>query len=54
MSVALYSRRRSKYRWRRRADAAGAAALSVALLIFGGSLRCAGVLAFRELTVVEC
>ena len=34
MSVALSSRRRSNYRWRRRADAAGAAVLSVALLIW--------------------
>ena len=34
MSVAPYSQRRSNYRWRRRADAAGAAVLSVALLIW--------------------
>jgi hypothetical protein len=34
MSVALHSQRRSNYRWRRRADAAGAAVLSVALLIW--------------------
>ncbi len=34
MSVALSSQRRSTYRWRRRADAAGAAVLSVALLIW--------------------
>ena len=34
MSVALVVRRRSIYRWRRRADAAGAAVLSVVLLIW--------------------
>ena len=34
MSVALAPRRRSIYRWRRRADAAGAAVLSVVLLIW--------------------
>src|SRR5262245_32320572 len=34
MSVALYPRRWSNYRWRRRANAAGAVVLSVALLIW--------------------
>jgi ABC-type glycerol-3-phosphate transport system permease component len=34
VSVGSYPRRRSTHRWRRRADATGAAVLSVALLIW--------------------